>query len=63
MSHSDNEIADANWFKSTRSTNSQGCVEITLNSPQVGVRDSKNPHGGVLIFTHRQWTSFVLSIR
>ncbi|MBW4721244.1 DUF397 domain-containing protein [Saccharothrix obliqua] len=36
------------WRKSTRSTNTNSCVEVARGL--VAVRDSKNPHGPVLGF-------------
>ncbi|MEV0082521.1 DUF397 domain-containing protein [Saccharopolyspora sp. NPDC050642] len=63
MSDLAKNLATANWFKSSYSTSSQGCVEVALAAPVVGVRDSKDPHGGTLVFDHRQWTNFVISIK
>ncbi|WP_344240064.1 DUF397 domain-containing protein [Actinocorallia libanotica] len=40
------------WRKSSRSSNSGGqCVEVTVLSERIGVRDSKNPDATHLTFT------------
>ncbi|MCI2418982.1 DUF397 domain-containing protein [Saccharopolyspora sp. K220] len=62
MSDLGDNLANANWFKSSYSTSSQGCVEVALATPVVGVRDSKNPHGGTLVFDRQQWTTFLMSV-
>ena len=38
----------ARWRKSTRSSNTSDCVEVTFAGPAVGLRDSKNPTGPIL---------------
>lgn len=53
----DTEAAD--WTKSSYSDNSGGnCVEVAPIEGGVAVRDSKNPNGGVLLFTVTEWTAF-----
>lgn len=57
------ELSGANWFKSSRSGGDKACVEAThLPSGRVGVRDSKNPTGAVLVFTPGQWDAFTAGI-
>ncbi|MFR9767369.1 DUF397 domain-containing protein [Nocardia sp. SC052] len=57
------ELAMATWFKSTHSSPSQDCVEVAFFSGgSVGVRDSKNPDGRILTFTHEAWASFKVCI-
>ncbi|QLY29933.1 DUF397 domain-containing protein [Nocardia huaxiensis] len=57
-------LTGAQWFKSTRSTPSQDCVEVAfLAGGHVGVRDSKNPTGPALIFTPGEWDAFVTGAR
>ena len=50
------------WFKSSRSE-SFDCVEIQMHSAEVLVRDSKQPAGHVLKFTHSEWRAFVDGVR
>lgn len=50
------------WTKSSRS-GYNGCVEVAFLDGQVAIRDSKNPHGPVLWFTHREWDAFISAVR
>ncbi|MEQ4302882.1 DUF397 domain-containing protein [Plantactinospora sp. B6F1] len=58
-------LTGAQWRKSSRSNGSGGqCVEVVDNLPGVvGVRDSKDTSGPILIFTPTVWRRFVTSIR
>ncbi|RAY11838.1 DUF397 domain-containing protein [Actinomadura craniellae] len=58
------EIAGAAWRKSSRSGSGDQCVEVAaLPSGPRAVRDSKDPHGAVLLFTGAEWRAFVGSLR
>ena len=50
------------WKKSTRS-GSNGCVEVNLALPDVGVRDSKDPASPVISFAPAMWQAFVDQVR
>ncbi|CCH20991.1 DUF397 domain-containing protein [Micromonospora lupini] len=53
------DLTDAQWRTSTRSGNGE-CVEVADNLPGVvGVRDSKDPSGPVLVFAPPAWRAFV----
>ncbi|MFQ6399176.1 DUF397 domain-containing protein [Nocardia sp. KC 131] len=53
------DLSGAQWFKSSRSSGGQDCVEVAhLDGGLVGVRDSKNPGGPALVFTPAEWDAF-----
>ncbi|MFB7716790.1 DUF397 domain-containing protein [Nocardia sp. NPDC056100] len=55
------DLADASWFKSSRSANASECVEIAFVDDHVGVRDSKDAGGPALVFSGEQWDRFLSS--
>ncbi|WP_229402522.1 DUF397 domain-containing protein [Micromonospora okii] len=58
------ELTGALWRKSSRSNNGGNCVEVADNLPGVvGLRDSKDPEGPVLILEPRSWAAFVKGVK
>jgi hypothetical protein len=53
------DFARAQWRKSTRSGDSGNCVEVAETVDAIGVRDSKDRTGPVLVFTPAEWRAFV----
>ncbi|WP_327147940.1 DUF397 domain-containing protein [Nocardia sp. NBC_01329] len=54
------DLTGAKWFKSSRSSANQDCVEAAhLTGGLVGVRDSKNRTGPALVFTPGEWDAFI----
>jgi hypothetical protein len=50
------------WRKSSRS-GPDGCVECAPLPGAIGVRDSKNPDGPVLVFDAPAWRAFVAGVK
>lgn len=55
-------FAESTWRKSLRSQNGGACVEIARNGGVVGMRDSKDPTGSVLVFTAAQFGTFLNAV-
>ena len=53
----------AAWHRSSRSSPTANCVEVAVAGSSVGVRDSKDPDGPVLVLPATAWTHFVTAIR
>jgi hypothetical protein len=63
------EVSLPQWRRSTHSSDG-ACVEVafdqrptSLHNPHVLVRDSKDPHGPVLMFTAQEWAAFLAGAR
>jgi uncharacterized protein DUF397 len=56
------DLDRAFWRKSTDSFNGD-CVEVASLADGVAVRDSKDPHGGVLRFSSSEWQAFVSGVK
>jgi Domain of unknown function (DUF397) len=50
------------WRKSSYS-GANGCVEAAFLNDRVAVRDSKQQHGAVLLFTATEWQAFLNGVR
>jgi hypothetical protein len=52
--------SDAQWIKSSLSFSNSNCVEVAnLPDGEIGVRDSKDREGPVLVFTPGEWSAFL----
>jgi hypothetical protein len=50
------------WRKSARS-GANSCVEVAFLDDRVAVRDSKQPHRAMLLFTPIEWQAFLNGVR
>ena len=58
------DLAKAQWFRSSFSTgDTDGSVEVALLDCGVAVRDSKDPDGPALVYSHEEWARFVSGVR
>jgi len=53
----------AAWHTSRRSAEGANCVECAPLGDRIGVRDSKDRDGPVLVFGRATWTAFVESVK
>jgi hypothetical protein len=54
----------AKWIKSSLSNANGNCVQVAaLSDELIGVRDSKDVLGPVLLFTPAEWSAFVGGLR
>lgn len=57
------DLTQAPWRKSSLSGNGSDCVEVAFVDDVIAVRDSKNPTGAALIFTHSEWDAFLGGVK
>lgn len=57
------DTSRAVWRKSTRSGGNGNCTEVAVVEGMVAVRDSKDPHGPVLVFTPTEWAAFIGGVK
>ncbi len=53
------ELPDAVWRKSSRSGAAGNCVELTWFDGRAGVRNSRDPHGPVLVVPSARLIGFL----
>jgi len=56
------DLSTAEWHKSSQS-GMNGCVEVAFVEDKVGVRDSKDRGGPLLVFTTHEWAAFLDGVR
>lgn len=56
------ELSSLTWRKSSAS-DSNDCIEVATVEGMIMVRDSKNRHGGSLVFSRSGWCAFLDAVR
>jgi hypothetical protein len=56
------DLSRADWRKSSFS-GASSCVEVAFVHGNIAIRDSKDRHGPVLVFTPSEWTAFLSGVR
>ncbi|MGW0936799.1 DUF397 domain-containing protein [Streptomyces sp. NPDC002666] len=65
MASTDLDLSAATWHKSSYSNGDGGnCLEVAQGHPDlVPIRDSKRPHGPVLLVDAAAWAPFVEAVK
>lgn len=51
------------WRKADSSTANGQCVEIASAAGNIAIRDSKDPDGPILVYTHSEFRAFLDGVR
>jgi Domain of unknown function (DUF397) len=58
------ELSTATWRSSSHSGSGDQCVEVAaLSRGRYALRDSKDPHGSVLLLAEREWNALLTAVR
>lgn len=53
------QVTGATWRKSSRSSGSGNCVELSIAATNTAVRDTKDRDGGTLSFSAKAFAAFL----
>jgi hypothetical protein len=57
----DGDFGSLDWRKAQHSVNNGECVELaTPATGKIVIRDSKDPHGPVLMYSAAEWQAFLV---
>jgi hypothetical protein len=56
-------VADDDFHKSSKSQLTNSCVAVARKSEGVAVRDTKDPEGKTLFFSHEEWNAFTDGVK
>jgi hypothetical protein len=56
---SEEERTGLSWIKAQASTYNGACIEVASAGGKIAMRDSKDPNGPVLVYTHAEFSAFI----
>ncbi|WP_305786632.1 DUF397 domain-containing protein [Symbioplanes lichenis] len=54
--------SESKW-RTAKACAAQNCVQVAFIDGGIALRDSKNPDGGILRYSLREWRDFVAGVR
>ena len=60
---SEAELSQLTWLKAQSSSATGQCVEVAATVGKVAIRDSKDPHGPILVYTPAEFGAFLEGAR
>jgi hypothetical protein len=57
------DLAGTEWRTSSRSQANGACVQMAVTSSGAGIRDSKQPEGGVVLASFPAWEAFRRAVK
>lgn len=58
-----NQFSDEDFRVSSFTASGTSCVAVAMGDGLIGVRDSKNPDGPVLLFNDKEWRAFLNGVK
>lgn len=58
-----NYFSDEDFRTSSFTATGTSCVAVAMGDGLIGVRDSKNPDGPVLLFNDKEWQAFLNGVK
>jgi hypothetical protein len=57
------KFSDEDFKVSSLTASGTSCVAVAIGEDTIGVRDSKNPDGPVLLFNSKEWQAFLSGVK
>ncbi|HVF14304.1 MAG TPA: DUF397 domain-containing protein [Acidimicrobiales bacterium] len=58
-----NQFSEEDFRVSSFTASGTSCVAVAMGDGLIGVRDSKNPDGPVLLFNDKEWRAFLNGVK
>jgi hypothetical protein len=56
-------FSDDDFRVSSFTASGTSCVAVAMGDGAIGVRDSKDPHGSMLLFNEKEWQAFLNGVK